>query len=197
MHGEMIPLEKMEAYGESTARSLSVSGTLRSREILAQLQKTLHSLRRAHDRLHRQTAEGGAAPWLLDNWYLAEREGLEAESAFYAAKRLRRSGDTSLVTAAAAALLSASRGEVDAARCRAFIRGFEKKTVFTRRELMLFPAALRMSSSSLKIWEATPPLCSPCNSYALLSAWDSSRLFQPFSAIKDFLNNKLPLKEAL
>ncbi|MBQ2896462.1 MAG: hypothetical protein IJE26_07110, partial [Oscillospiraceae bacterium] len=142
----MIPLEKLEAYGESTARSLSLSGSIRSRELLRGLRRDLVLLRRAHGRLGRTGQEGGAGQWLLDNWYLAEREAVTAESAFAAVSRLRRSGESALITAAAAALLSASRGQVDAGRCRAFIRGFERKTVFTRRELALFPAALRYAA---------------------------------------------------
>ena len=147
MHSEMIPLEKLEAYGESSARSLPIGGSVPGRESSSRILRSAHTLQRLQRRMTREGRDDGAARWLLDNWYLCEREALDAAAAFRGAPRIRRSGDTALVIAAAAALLSASRGNVDAARCAAFIRGFERKTVFTRQELALFAAALRAAAA--------------------------------------------------
>ena len=146
MHSERIPLEKLEAYGESTARSLRLHGSASPRENRTRILRSASLLQRLRLRMEREGREDGAARWLMDNWYLCEREAQEAAQAFRAAGRIRRSEDSPLVTAAARALLSASRGSVDAERCRAFLRGFEKKTVLTRRELALFPAALRWAA---------------------------------------------------
>jgi hypothetical protein len=147
MHSEMIPLEKLEAYGESTARSLHLGGNVSPRESSGRILRAAHALQWLRHRAQREVWEDGAARWLLDNWYLVEREAQSAAAAFRAAGRIRRSGDTPLVFSAAKALLSASRGSVDAERCAAFLRGFERKTVLTRRELSLFPAALRWAAA--------------------------------------------------
>ncbi len=147
MHGETIPLEKLESYGESTARSLGESGTVSGREVAAELRRALRSLARVHRELQRSPAGADeAARWLLDNWYLVQREALEAAAAFHRVSRLRAADRDALVAACAAALLSSGRGRADAQRCRAFLTGFQRKTVLNRRELGLFPAALRCAA---------------------------------------------------
>ena len=82
------------AQGEQDARALTVTGTARAKRDGARLETALRTLRRAHAR-QSDADETGAAEWLLDNWYLAEREGRAALGDFQSAHRLR--------TAAAAA----------------------------------------------------------------------------------------------
>ena len=64
---------------ETTGRALS-------RELLG----LLHTIRRRHDRLAKAAGDLPAgAEWLLDNWYLIEREGRLAVSELRGAGRLR------------------------------------------------------------------------------------------------------------
>ena len=149
MNSVAIPLDAVEAYGESTARSLPVTGTVAAEAGEAAVRSGLRALARAHGALQkRQAGAGGepapeAAQWLLDNWYLAQREGLDACAAFRRAGRIRDTAEGALVLALCRALLVSGGGGADEERCLLFLGGFQKKIVLTRRELTLFPAGLR------------------------------------------------------
>ena len=105
MHSEMIPLEKLEAYGESTARSLPLHGSAAPRENRSRILRAAGTLQRLRLRMEREGREDGAARWLMDNWYLCEREAQEAAHAFRAAGRIRRSEPKRAAAVASSALL--------------------------------------------------------------------------------------------
>ena len=67
----------MEALGQSAAAKLQPGAERRGRRFFMPLRDALSRLRR----IRRTAGEDGAARWLLDNWYLAEREGLAALAA--------------------------------------------------------------------------------------------------------------------
>ena len=77
----------MEALGESAAAKLRPGAERRGRRFTKPLRRAITLLRR----IRRTAGEDGAARWLLDNWYLAEREGLSALSELSKAKHLRES----------------------------------------------------------------------------------------------------------
>ena len=147
-----IPPEDVEAYGESTARSLPVTGTVSSRAAGRGGAAALRSLLASRNRLQKQYASAPmpeSARWLLDNWYLAQREGLGAIALLRRGGALRACREGALLPALCRALLVSGGGGADEARCLSFLSGVQKKTILTRRELQLFPAALRCAALSL------------------------------------------------
>lgn len=149
MNRMYIPLEALEAYGESTGRSLPVSGTVRGRQVEQQVRAALKTLRRRRDSFHSRygsSAMPEAARWLLDNFYLAQREGLDCCAAFHHSGRLPAAEGEALILALCRGLLSSGGGTAEEERCLVFLRGFQKKTILSGRELSLFAAALRAAA---------------------------------------------------
>ena len=67
-------------------------GTVTGRALSRELGRMLASIRREHDRLAKRGRDlPSGADWLLDNWYLIEREGKLAASELRRAGRLRAS----------------------------------------------------------------------------------------------------------
>ena len=57
------------------------SGTVTGRALSREMARSLAAIRREHDRLARRGRDlPPGADWLLDNWYLIEREGKLAAS---------------------------------------------------------------------------------------------------------------------
>ena len=83
----------LASRAEAAGRACAPGGMLRSRRWLRALRAALSSLRRARC----EGQETGAARWLTDNWYLAEREGRAALAALSGAKHLRRTAEGSAV----------------------------------------------------------------------------------------------------
>lgn len=144
-----IPLEAVEAYGESTGRSLPISGTVSARQVEQLLRRALKQLARKRDSCQSgslNTPLSESCRWLLDNFYLAQREGLDSIAAFHRAGRLPAAEGEAVIVALCRALLSSGGGTAEEERCLLFLKGFQKKTVLSGRELSLFAAALRTAA---------------------------------------------------
>ncbi|MEG1632973.1 MAG: glucoamylase family protein [Oscillospiraceae bacterium] len=145
--GFYIESEKLPTFGESTARRLKISGAAPAKRLLRELHDALAALRRIRETLERggnseaETSE--AAHWLLDNGYLAEREGLSAALDLRASAALRAVGDSLLISEACGALVRSGAGEVTEERCEAFLAGFQRVAPLSRAELALLAACLR------------------------------------------------------
>ena len=142
-----IETERLRDYAASVARLLRPLGQGGGRAAARALRLHAREIRRCHDAVRRRYRDASNVPaaceWLLDNWYLARREALEAESALRTAKRLRLCEEGLMVLSLCRALLRAGLGEVTEARCREFLDGFQSITVLRRAELALFPVCLR------------------------------------------------------
>ena len=115
---------------ETTGRALS-------RELLG----LLHTIRRRHDRLAKAAGDLPAgAEWLLDNWYLIEREGRLAVSELRGAGRLR-----GRVLSACRELAASTGGHVDAENAAAFLAKFQEDSPLRMRELSAFAPCLRLA----------------------------------------------------
>ena len=115
---------------ETTGRALS-------RELLG----LLHTIRRRHDRLAKAAEDLPAgAEWLLDNWYLIEREGRLAVSELRGAGRLR-----GRVLSACRELAASTGGHVDAENAAAFLAKFQEDFPLRMRELSAFAPCLRLA----------------------------------------------------
>ena len=129
----------MESMGESAAAKLRPGAERRGRRFLRPLSSAIDSLRR-----NRHSADDeGAARWLLDNWYLAEREGLAALTALSGAKHLRACGDGAVVLRCCALLLEACGGALTEENTEAWLTGFQRALPLTHAEHSLLLPALK------------------------------------------------------
>ena len=89
-----IDNERLADYAVSCARLLKSTGTQSGTEAALRLHESIRELRRCRDTLHRRYTGAPAVPsgceWLLDNWYMIQREGPAAEDELRRARSLRR-----------------------------------------------------------------------------------------------------------
>lgn len=122
------------------------SGTVTGRALSREMARSLAAIRREHDRLARRGRDlPPGADWLLDNWYLIEREGKLAASELRGAGRLRASDGSAVIVSACAALVRESGGAVTAERAERYLADFQRDLPLTMRELGLFAPALRLA----------------------------------------------------
>ena len=96
-----------------------------------------------------------AREWVLDNYYIARREGLFAIRELRAAKNLRTGADgVPVIAALARALVSSGKGQVTERRCELFLSGLQISCPLSQAELSVFPFALRAA-----LIEALHKLC--------------------------------------
>ncbi len=149
LNAPYVENDKLEACGEAAARLLPREGEIRSRRMLPAIRSDLREIRRCCALLQKRSAAGEEPPtawaWLLDNEYLARREGLSALGDLGGGEKLRRTAEGPLILALARSLLLAGRGEVTEERAARFLAGFQRVTPLRRGELRRFPAALRLA----------------------------------------------------
>ena len=145
--GLYIEDDKLCAYAASAARLLPVTDEGSAAAAAAALRQSCVVIRRCHEAIERRYAgvsnPPAACEWLLDNWYLVQREAEAALGDLRRAKRQRQSEGEALVPTLCRSLLGAGQGHLDAPRTKEFLRGFQRVTPLRRRELLLVPAALR------------------------------------------------------
>ena len=88
-------------------------------------------------------APPAAAEWLLDNWYLARREGKSAAVELGRGGALRGCRDGAVITVLCRELVKSGLGKVTPERCGLFLSGWQTAATLSQKELTLFPAALR------------------------------------------------------
>ena len=142
-----IENEKLYDFAAGTAKLLRIEGESSGKPSAARLRRSFAVIRRSHETIARRYGELTSPPpaceWLLDNWYMVQRETRAAETELSAARRLRCTESALLLDELCLALLRAGQGKVDGERCALFLAGFQSVTALSRRELGLFPAALR------------------------------------------------------
>lgn len=145
MHQDLsITDERLGTYGENIARGLRLRGTVSARALSIELRGRLRELRRRSEALQTQGgALHGAAEWLADNWYLAQREGLAACEALSHSGRLRAAESESMLFLLCRELVRSGGGRVTEERCRLFLDGVQQARILTHRELGQFLPLLR------------------------------------------------------
>lgn len=144
-HGIYIETEQLASYGENAARAFRAAGFSSGKAAAKSIQEDLKQLKKAHTALAAKAETGPVnqtEEWLLDNWYLAVREGQEAFQAFHYAKRLCCAGGTLRISHLGTTLLRAGEGGIDEERCRLFLEGYQRVSPLSRGELGLFIPAL-------------------------------------------------------
>ena len=95
---------------------------VRGRALSRELGRMLALIGREQDRLSEKGRElPPGADWLLDNWYLIEREGKLAASELRRAGAPRASGGSAVIVSACAALVRESGGAVTAERAERYL----------------------------------------------------------------------------
>ena len=140
--------QELERFGAEMAEKLVPAGRpITGRRAAGEIRAALEAVTRLRGEVSRRTEPPhAAAEWLLDNWYVAQREGMEGANALKRARRLREvriDGQREpYVLALCRALVG--RGEVlDAVSIAAFLVGVRTARPMTENELAHFFPALR------------------------------------------------------
>ena len=143
-----VPMDDthLKKYAANAARQARLEGTISCRALSRELEADLRRVRRAHRELNAwsagQTALPGAAEWLLDNHYMAVREGERAREALKRGRPLRGTrGDGALIQLCARCALWAAPG-LEQERLALYLEGFQSVCPLTERELSLFVPSL-------------------------------------------------------
>ena len=139
--------ERLFEYAASCAQTLRPDALLDGRGEASTLRRCFQEIERCHSLFRRRYADAARIPaaceWLLDNYYMIQREYPPVRRALKDAERQRSCRGKLLTLELCRALLQAGNGRVSEERCLLFLKGFQSVTVLRRRELLLFPAALR------------------------------------------------------
>ena len=165
--------EHLPTYAADCAHRLKLSGRIRGKTAAQQLRQNLRELEQLHAAAARQrqslAATPGALRWLLDNHYLAAREGADALDALLRCKELRVSGHEALLLYLSRHLLQSSAWQLQEERMALFLRGFQRAIILRPGELGLLPFALR--------WAIIEQLTLRCRRAAQEQDWSSCEGF--------------------
>jgi hypothetical protein len=159
--------ERLYEYAAACARTLRPEGMDDGRGEAQTLRRCFQEAERCHTLLQRRYEGASHIPaaceWLLDNFYLLQREYPAVRRALREAERQRCTRGRLLITALCRALLQAGHGRLTRERCASYLAGFQSVTILQRNELHLFPAALRaalleaVASSCRKLGASSEP----------------------------------------
>ena len=130
--------------GQETAKQLLVQGHRSGRGMARSLDRALKRIEKTRLALAAREWERlpAAVEWLLDNAYLAQREGKAAAEELKGGKRLTRTGEETRLEALARALAQAApKAETEA--LGAYLAGVQQTSPLSEEELSLFVPALR------------------------------------------------------
>ncbi|MBR1496660.1 MAG: hypothetical protein IJ617_03465, partial [Oscillospiraceae bacterium] len=146
-NGLFVEEARLEGFAENFARGLRPDGVCGGRRAAMELRRNLRLLADCRGALEERwkdtQAIPGAVRWLLDNAYLAQREGQLAAAELAAAGGLRSSGGALIVLSACESLVRSGLGQLTEERMRLFLDGFQRELVLERAELSVFAAGLR------------------------------------------------------
>lgn len=139
-------------YGENIARTLSITGLVRGTSLSKVLYKNIRFLHERHTALELKYPGGEAVPpfveWLLDNFYLAHREGLSSASDLYGCGKVPSARGTAALFLLCEALIRSGDGMVTVERSEKFLQGCQQVYILSRRELTYFVPCLKAAAIS-------------------------------------------------
>jgi|GEM_PF-2863710 len=107
---------ELPQYGENIARTLNATGYVRGAHVAKALIKNTHHLHERHTSLESEYSDGEAVPpyieWLLDNFYLAHREGLSSSEELRGCGRIPAAKGTAALFSLCQALIRSGDGKV-------------------------------------------------------------------------------------
>ena len=134
--------KQLSETARKDAETAVCSGTVRGRVLCRRGAATLTQLRRRRERLAAE--ESSAAQWLLDNWYLAERETRDALQTLRHLPSLRACGRASLPEYCCARYLAACGGAVSLQQLEAYLNSFQSVLPLRSRELAALIPILKL-----------------------------------------------------
>ena len=146
---QYVPNEKLYDRGAEVAGEIRPAGTIPAKKIAGRIFAELREIKDAHAQMAvfaRTNKIPQDMEWLLDNWYIAEREGkVAAGSMRYAGKvRATKSGQA-VITTLARELVLCGVGELDVERIGLFLDGVQSVLILEEKETVLLIPALKMS----------------------------------------------------
>jgi len=133
--------------GREIAGELRLSGYTHGRREARRILADLRAIRVYHKKAMELTKEQGSVPreaeWLLDNWYIAEREGKDAAEKFQGVPKLQCVPDGTRLLVLAYTLVEICAGEVTPPRIGAFFDGVQETCPLSEREVSLTIPALQ------------------------------------------------------
>lgn len=146
-NGLYIDEAHLESYAENFARGMQPGGRTGGKRAAAELRQDLRELESLHDALSFKwsgiPATPGAVRWLLDNFYLARREGALAAAELEKADNLRFAGGGFVLLQLCEALRRSGLSEITEERMALFLRGFQRELILERDELSLLPSGMK------------------------------------------------------
>lgn len=180
-----VPMDDahLQRYAVNAAGALRLSGQARPSRLSRSAERDLRRIETARRKLTEWAASQQKIParceWLMDNAYLAFREGKEAVRAFRRGRALRacRDGRTVLEHAAHSALWAVP--DLEKGRLEQFLHAFQSALPLTERELSLFIPALGWA-----ILKRLSGLCTPWEDLKQEGdAWEFAYLFTGLRAL--------------
>lgn len=151
MHNDPSPNVPMDdihlaRYAANLAMAVKLTGTVRPRRLAAAVKRDLETIEGARQKLGQWSAGQKAVPpaveWLLDNGYLAFREGKGCVEAFRHGRPLRACEDGACLLSRVAKSALWAAPELDGRRLELFLEQFQQLCPLTERELSLLVPAL-------------------------------------------------------
>jgi len=143
---------ELPQYGENIARTLSITGFARGSAVAKTLYNNIRFLHARHTAQEVEYTGGEPVPshieWLLDNFYLAQREGLSSAHELLSCGRLPASRGSAALFTLCEALIRSGDGKVTPERSELFLRGCQQVYVLSRRELTHFVPFLKAAAIS-------------------------------------------------
>ncbi len=133
-------------FGARAARAIELEGETSGRHVAREMKRALRELSYQRARWTREATPTQAVEWLLDNWYIAQREGLESARCLKKARRQRFSRQESAAVAYVYTLSCALLEEGTAlgiADITQFLEGVQAEQPLSEDELAAFFPALR------------------------------------------------------
>ena len=144
--GMNIENDKLYAFAASSAKLLPPDGESGTKHDRQRLRHEFVALRRFHASLRERAEEeapNGAEEWILDNFYLIEREAKIARVSLRTHEILRSSGGETLMFALCRSLLRSGGGKLSEERLQCYLDGFQSVCVLRPSELDMLGVYLR------------------------------------------------------
>ncbi|MCL2402179.1 MAG: hypothetical protein FWC90_06000, partial [Oscillospiraceae bacterium] len=148
--GAYIDDQNLAQFSREIALEMADCGSVSTAHTVKAAKKTLDFIDAARRQCAKYVKEHTAIPqdieWLLDNWYIAEREGKGAVADIKKCHSLPGVSKKQLrVSAAAQAFVMSGKCEVTGERLDAFLNAFQDNTHLSEDELCAFIPALRLA----------------------------------------------------
>jgi cyclic beta-1,2-glucan synthetase len=164
-----VELDSLELYAENISANLSSSKMTRSGKIRRMLSRKLTAIKAVTDKISEYRPPSSKIPkefeWLLDNRYIAEREGRGSLLMLKRAGKLPgpKKGYPKIF-GLAVALVDSGNGAITNERIAAFIAGAQKAGAFSEKELWLFVVMLK-AALVIKLFDLTQSFPSMLSEY--------------------------------